>query len=128
MLSRMSSDEPERRPTPASSWPTGGRPATEPDAGDRARTEQEQRLRRARQGRVAKLVAVLAVVVILIIFIVANSQPVSVDYVFVDGHPRLIWVMLACAVLGGIIGFAVGRPGKELRRKPKQEPRRARDT
>ena len=50
------------------------------------------------------------------------------NYVFVEGKPRLIWVMLVCALLGGIIGFAVGRPGKELRRKPKQDPRRGRET
>jgi uncharacterized integral membrane protein len=124
----MTSHEPEQpdRPTPTPS--EEGRPRAEPDAGDRARTEQQRQLRRARQGRVAKVVAVLAVVVILIIFIVANSQPVKVDYVFVDGRPRLIWVMLACAFLGGIIGYAIGRPGKELRPKSRQEPRGLEDS
>ena len=65
---------------------------------------------------------------VLIIFVVANSDPVPVSYVFVEGKPRLIWVMLVCAVLGGIIGFAVGRPGKELRRTSKQDRQRGRDT
>jgi uncharacterized integral membrane protein len=127
MLLPMTDHEPEQpRPTPTPL--PEGRPRMEPDAGDQARTEQERQLRRARQGRVAKLVAVLGVVVILIIFIVANSQPVKVDYVFLDGRPRLIWVMLVCAVLGGIIGYAIGRPGKELRAKARQEPKRGRDS
>lgn len=83
---------------------------------DRARRDQEQRIRRARQARVAKLLIALAVLVILIIFVVGNSQGVEVDFVFATRHPSLIWVMLACAFLGGVIGYAVGRPGKEFRR------------
>jgi uncharacterized integral membrane protein len=121
----MTSDDPHQPARPAPEPPSDDRPR--PDAGERARTDQERQLRRARQGRVAKLVTVLAVVIILVIFIVANSQPVKVDYVFVDGRPRLIWVMLVCALLGGIIGYAIGRPGKELRRKAGQEPKRGRD-
>jgi uncharacterized integral membrane protein len=65
---------------------------------------------------VAKLLIVLALLVIVIIFVIANSQGVEVDFVFATRHPPLIWVMLGSAFLGGIIGYAVGRPGKELRR------------
>jgi uncharacterized integral membrane protein len=78
-------------------------------------------LRRARQARVAKFIVVLAIVVILIIFIVANAKPVRVSYVFVTGHPRLIWVMLFCAVLGGIAGYLLGRPGKQVRLHRQQQ-------
>jgi len=72
-------------------------------------------LRRARQARVAKFIVILAIVVVLIIFIVANAKPVKVSYVFVSGHPKLIWVMLFCAVLGGLAGYLLGRPGKQVR-------------
>ncbi len=72
-------------------------------------------LQRARQARVAKLIVALAIVIILLIFIVGNSQSVPVDFVFVTRHPPLIWVMVACAILGGIVGYIVGRPGKQVR-------------
>ena len=89
--------------------PTPGSPEAQED---QAHLDQ---LRRARQSRVAKFLVVLAIVVILIIFIVANAKPVRVSYVFVTGHPRLIWVMLFCAVFGGIAGYLLGRPGKQVR-------------
>jgi uncharacterized integral membrane protein len=89
--------------------PASGGPEAELD-----RRHYDQ-LRRARQARVAKFIVVLAIVVVLIIFIVANANPVRVSYVFVTGHPRLIWVMLFCAVLGGVAGYLLGRPGKQVR-------------
>ncbi|HEX9236761.1 MAG TPA: LapA family protein [Actinomycetota bacterium] len=91
-------------------------PGPPEEQADRIRTDQERRIRRARRTRVVKVLALLTVVVILVIFVVANANPVRVSYVFVHGRPRLIWVMLACAFLGGIIGYAIGRPGRELRR------------
>lgn len=91
-----------------------------PDEGsDRAIRDdrgQFELIDRARRRRVARLLSVLALVVILIVFIIRNSQRVPIDFVFVDRHARLIWIMLACAVLGGLVGFLVGRPGKQFRR------------
>ena len=88
--------------------------------------EHLRELQRARQARVAKVLVALAIVVILVIFIISNSQPVQVDFVFVNRHPRLIWVMFACAVLGGIVGYLIGRPGKQvgLRRRPDEEAKK----
>ncbi|SRR5712692_6757956 len=80
-------------------------------------SEQEhlQRLERERRARLTKALVGLALVIVLIVFVVANSQPVQVNFVFLTRHPRLIWVMVACAVLGGIVGYLLGRPGKQLR-------------
>jgi uncharacterized integral membrane protein len=67
----------------------------------------------------------LAILVILIIFVIANSDPVKVNFVFVTRHPRLIWVMIFCAVLGGILGYLIGRPSRQAARtKAKEEKRR----
>ncbi len=55
----------------------------------------------------------------LVLFVVWNAQPVEVSFVFAKAHPRLIWVMVACAVLGGVLGYLLGRPGHEGRRKEK---------
>jgi uncharacterized integral membrane protein len=81
----------------------------------KADQEHLRELQRARQARVVKVLIALALVVILTIFIVSNSQPVPVDFVFLTRRPRLIWVMFACAVLGGVIGYLVGRPGRQVR-------------
>ena len=65
-----------------------------------------------------------------IVFVVANSQPVQVNFVFITRHPRLIWVMVACAILGGVVGYLLGRPGKQLRlgrRRGKKDGQPARD-
>jgi uncharacterized integral membrane protein len=76
--------------------------------------EQLKELQRERQARLAKVIVALAIVVILIIFVIANADPVKVNFVFVTRHPRLIWVMIACAVLGGIVGYLIGRPGRQI--------------
>jgi len=105
-----------------------GERSPEGDQAARPLSEQEHlaALRRVREARVAKTLAVLAIVVVLVIFVIANSQPVKVNFVFVTRHPRLIWVMFACAVLGGIAGFLIGRPGKQVRprRQRKDEQKR----
>ena len=63
----------------------------------------------------AKVLVALSIVVVLIIFVIANSQPVKVNFVFLTRHPRLIWVMFACAVLGGLAGYLIGKPGRQVR-------------
>jgi uncharacterized integral membrane protein len=94
---------------------------------DRLDRDHLQRLQRARQARGVKVIIALAVLVILIVFIVSNSQRVEVNFVFVDRNIRLIWVMLACAILGGIVGFVLGRPGRQFRfHREEDEPDRRR--
>jgi uncharacterized integral membrane protein len=76
--------------------------------------DHHRELQRARQGRVAKLLFALFLVVVFILFIIQNSDPTPIKYVFFTRHTRLIWIMLACGILGGIIGYLVGRPGKQV--------------
>jgi uncharacterized integral membrane protein len=107
-------------------------PRVPPDAGrgpgttdaDRLDREHARELQRERRNRVLKTLVALAILVVLIIFIVTNSQPVLVKFVFFDGRPRLIWVMFACAVLGGLVGYLVGRPGKQVRFHRSREERK----
>jgi uncharacterized integral membrane protein len=91
----------------------------------RVRADQEQlrALQKERQARVAKAVVALGLAVILIIFITSNSAATRVSFVFFHRNPPLIWVMFACAILGGIVGFLIGRPGKQirLRHRPTEE-------
>lgn len=86
---------------------------------DHHRAEQ-----RARQGRVTKLIFVLFLLTLFIVFIIQNSDRHRIDYVFFHRETRLIWIMLTCAVIGGIIGYLVGRPGKQISLR-KEKPKRA---
>jgi len=106
-------EEPEHRPPE----PEGAPPEGAERAAAAPHTEEEHlsAIRRARQARVAKVLVALSIVVVLIIFVIANSQPVKVNFVFLTRHPRLIWVMFACAVLGGLAGYLIGKPGRQVR-------------
>ena len=98
-----------------------------PAGGDRAADQAHLRqLQRERQARVAKVIVTLVIVGILIAFIVTNSQSVKVRFVFFTRRPALIWVMFACALLGGIVGYLIGRPGRQVRMHAgkDQQPRR----
>lgn len=114
--------EPDHNPTdPAEQRP--GVPI--PDEASKADRDHLRELQRQRQGRVVRVILALVILAILIVFIVRNSQKVPVDFVFTNGMFRMIWVMFTCAVLGGIIGYLIGRPGKQIRlhRRPKDEER-----
>ena len=86
--------------------------------------EHQRQLHRARQRRIAKWLVALFLLVLFVIFIVQNSKRARIDYVFFHRDTRLIWIMLACGIIGGIIGFLIGRPGRQVRlRKKKDESR-----
>jgi uncharacterized integral membrane protein len=100
------------------------RPVIPPDAGmedrdivEEVRVDREhlRALQRERRSRVVKAIIAISIVVILIVFIISNSQAVPVDFVFFTRRPALIWVMVACAIMGGIVGYLIGRPGKQIR-------------
>ena len=85
------------------------------DPRDREDRERMHQLQRHRQTRAAKTIVLLTVLTILVLFIVWNARTVDVSFVFGTAHIGLIWVMLVCAILGGIVGFIVGRPGRSFR-------------
>lgn len=87
-----------------------------------AEEKQLASLRRARQARVAKVLVALGIIAILIIFVISNSQRVPVDFVFLNRRFRLIWVMFACALLGGIAGYLIGKPGKQILPESRKDP------
>jgi uncharacterized integral membrane protein len=78
-------------------------------------------LQRARQGKVVKVLVVLAIVVIFMVFIISNDDPARVSFVFFTRRPPLIWVMFGCALIGGMIGYLIGRPGKQVRLHRRRE-------
>jgi uncharacterized integral membrane protein len=87
-------------------------------AGRDPRMSDREHLDRLRQDRRQKLVragAIVLLLVLLIVFVLQNSQPVEVHLLFVSGTPRLIWVIVFCAALGGVVGYLLARPGKSTR-------------
>ena len=88
------------------------RPAAEP---------RGQRL--LRHGRRAGLYtwAVLAVagLVVLVVLIAANVRSVKLDWVVGSTHASLIWIILAAAVLGWLIGIATSALFRFRTRRPR---------
>ena len=68
-------------------------------------------------GTIVKVIIGLVLLILFIIFIAGNSREVTVDLVFTTAQVRLIWVFLACALIGALIAFLVGRPGRRNTRK-----------
>jgi uncharacterized integral membrane protein len=103
----------------------GRMPGQPDDSARKADAEHLRELQKERQARVTKAIIALALAVILVVFIIQNSQRVEAHFVFFTHEARLIWVMFACAVLGGILGFLLGRPGKQVRlHRRKDEPKK----
>jgi uncharacterized integral membrane protein len=70
---------------------------------------------RRRGVSVAQVLAVIAVI-LLIIFAIANSRRVDVNFLFFTARARVVTVIVLSAILGFIIGYYVGRPGRADRR------------
>lgn len=54
--------------------------------------------------------------VLLAVFAIQNSDRVDVDFLFFDAQVRVVVVILVAAVLGFLVGWAVGRPNRAERR------------
>ena len=66
--------------------------------------------RRRRRRRLVRTGGVLVLAVLVLVFVLDNAQPVEVRFWGVHSHPRLIWVIVGCLVIGGVLGYLVGRP------------------
>lgn len=54
--------------------------------------------------------------VLLVIFAIQNSERVDVGFLFFHAHVRVVVVILVAAILGFVVGWAVGRPNRAERR------------
>jgi uncharacterized integral membrane protein len=52
------------------------------------------------------LIALFAAIVFLILLIVRNTRHVKLDYVFGDADARVVWLILASAFAGWVLGLA----------------------
>jgi len=70
----------------------------------------ESRARRIRRhghrtGLYATAFALVALLVVLIALVLANTRQVKLSWVFSTGHASLVWIILAAAVLGWLLGI-----------------------
>lgn len=70
---------------------------------------------------IVKVVIALILLILFIIFVAGNSRRVTIDLVFTTAQVALIWVFLACALIGALIAFLIGRPGRRNTKKYIQE-------
>jgi uncharacterized integral membrane protein len=65
------------------------------------------RLRRhgRRTGLYTWAVGLIGLLVILIALVVANTRQVKLSWVVGSGHASLVWILLAAAVLGWLLGI-----------------------
>ena len=66
---------------------------------------------------IVKVVIALILLILFIIFVAGNSRQVTIDLVFTTAQVALIWVFLACALIGALIAFLIGRPGRRNTKK-----------
>lgn len=65
--------------------------------------------RRPGRGRTPRVVAALALAGVAIAFALLNTSRVKVHYIVATGHPQLIFVIVGCLLIGGLVGLLAGR-------------------
>ena len=60
----------------------------------------------------------------LVIFAIANFEPVPVNFLLFSTSARVFTVIVVSAILGFVIGYYVGRPGRADRRLLRDSRRR----
>jgi uncharacterized integral membrane protein len=73
--------------------------ATAESRGDRLRRHGR------RTGLYTWAVGLVALLVVLIALVVANTRQVKLSWVVGTGHASLVWIILAAAVLGWLLGI-----------------------
>jgi uncharacterized integral membrane protein len=79
--------------------------------------DESELAHRRRRKRLLRTGGIAVVGVLVLIFVLDNAQSVEVRFWGVHSQPRLIWLIVACLLIGGVVGYLVGRPGR--RRKDK---------
>lgn len=76
------------------------------------------------KGRGTKALAAAALLIVLVVFVVANSERVKLNFIVWSGHPRLIWLIVGCVLLGGAVGYFLGHPStRRTRNKERRDSR-----
>jgi uncharacterized integral membrane protein len=80
-----------------------------------------KRLRRHghRTGLYATAFGFVALLVVLIALVIANTRQVRLSWVVSTGHASLVWIILAAAVLGWLLGITTSVVFRYRTRRPR---------
>jgi uncharacterized integral membrane protein len=82
-------------------------PGTAAPTGDAGEGRGERLRRRSQRARLYGVAfALVALLVCLVALILANTRSVKLSWVFGDTNASLIWIILASAILGWLLGLA----------------------
>jgi uncharacterized integral membrane protein len=81
------------------------RPETPPPTAPAEARRDRLRRHGRRTGLYAWAVGLVALLVVLIALVVANTRQVKLSWVVGTGHASLVWIILAAAVLGWLLGI-----------------------
>jgi uncharacterized integral membrane protein len=70
-----------------------------------------------RSGVSPRQVIIAIFAVVLVAFAIANFESVEVNFLIFQTQARMITVVAVAGALGFVIGYFVGRPGREERRR-----------
>ena len=88
---------------------------------------QLQNLEAQRAERLMKVAQLTLIAIVFITFVLQNADAVNVHFLLFSLNIRLIWVIFGCGALGGVAGYLIGRPEKNLRALlPQKEKKPAR--
>jgi uncharacterized integral membrane protein len=78
----------------------------------------------ARSGVTPRQVLVAIGVLVLVIFAAANFKSVEVNFLFFTAEARVVTVIVVAGLLGFVVGYLVGRPGRAARKRLRGGPDR----
>lgn len=83
---------------------------------------ESRRERLTRHGRRARLytgaVVFVALLAVLVVLITKNTRRVKLDWAFGSAHASLVWIILAAAVIGWLLGITTAIVFHHRTRKP----------
>jgi uncharacterized integral membrane protein len=80
-----------------------------------------------RRSALPKVILALILVILFVVFVVQNSQPVHVQFLWLDGRAPLVWVFLICAAIGAVVLALLQRPSRRTMRRYIEELERQRE-
>ncbi len=92
------------------------------ETGSTSFSPESRRARLTRQGRRARLytgaVVFVALLAVLVVLITKNTPSVKLDWAFGSGHASLVWIILAAAVIGWLLGITTAVVFHHRTRRP----------
>lgn len=92
-----------------------------------AERERALALEKNRRSQGGKLILVLSITVLLMLFAVQNSESTRLSFLWFEFQPPLIWVIVVVGLAGALVGYLVGRPNREYRRRARDAGQRGND-